>query len=124
VIVVEDTEEVRKFRMARTLFGRGFYYTAGYWVDGLLIDTGCSYTVRELVSALHENGVALIVNTHSHEDHIGANAALQRRFRAEIRAHPSGLHVLAKPREYLKLKPYRLFHHGPLQREASRSISY
>jgi glyoxylase-like metal-dependent hydrolase (beta-lactamase superfamily II) len=122
VIVVEDTEGVHKFRMARTLFGRGFYYTAAYWVDGLLIDTGCRYTVGELVSALHENAVTLIVNTHSHEDHIGANAALQRRFGAEIRIHPLGLHVLAKPREYLKLKPYQRILWGYPEASEARAL--
>jgi glyoxylase-like metal-dependent hydrolase (beta-lactamase superfamily II) len=108
MILIEDVAEVRKFLLARSLLGRGLYHTAAYWVDGLMIDTGCAYTVRELVSALHEVSVELIVNTHSHEDHIGANAALSRQFGAQIAVHPAGLDILASPRERQPLKPYQL----------------
>jgi len=107
MIFVEDVEEIRKFRLARTLFGRGLYYTGAYWMDGLIIDTGCTYTVQELVSALDGVKIDLIVNTHSHEDHIGANAALMRRFGAKIVIHPLGLEVLSSPRGRQPLKPYQ-----------------
>ena len=52
MIQIEEQDGVRKFRLARTLFGRAMYYTAAYWVDGLMIDTGCAYTVPELLSAV------------------------------------------------------------------------
>lgn len=109
MIEVREIGDVRALRMARTVFGRELYYTAAYWVDGLLIDTGCAYTVPELLSALKDLRVALIVNTHSHEDHIGANAELARYFGSEIMAFPSCLPVLAAPRERQPLKPYRRF---------------
>lgn len=108
MILIEDIDGVRKFRLARSILGRGLYYTAAYWIDGLMTDTGCAYTVSELVSALEGSYVDLIVNTHSHEDHIGANGALQRRFGAKIMAHPSALPVLAEPRKRQRLKPYQL----------------
>ncbi|NIO04574.1 MAG: MBL fold metallo-hydrolase [Proteobacteria bacterium] len=107
MIFVEELEGIRKFRLARTFFGRGLYYTAAYWVDGLMIDTGCTYTVQELLSALDGVTIKLIVNTHSHEDHIGANAALTRRCGAKIVIHPLGLEVLPSPRERQPLKPYQ-----------------
>ncbi|NIQ40095.1 MAG: MBL fold metallo-hydrolase [Proteobacteria bacterium] len=112
MIFVEQVDEVRKFRLARTFFGRGLYYTAAYWVDGLMIDTGCAYTVGELVSALDGVAVDFVVNTHSHEDHIGANAALTRRFKTQIGVHPLGLDVLTAPRERQPLRPYQQFMWG------------
>ena len=66
MIEIEQREEVWAFRMARNVMGRGLYYTAAYWVDGLLIDTGCAYTADEFVSAVQPCPVNLIVNTHSH----------------------------------------------------------
>jgi glyoxylase-like metal-dependent hydrolase (beta-lactamase superfamily II) len=80
------------------LLGRTFYSTAAYWVDGLLIDTGCAHTADELLSATRGWQIDQVVNTHSHEDHIGANAAVQERFRCPIRAHPDALPILEDPR--------------------------
>ena len=112
MILIEDIGEVRKFRLARTLLGHEFYHTAAYWVDGLMIDTGCAHTSRELVTALGGNTIERIVNTHSHEDHIGANSALNQRFDAEILAHPLGLPILIAPRQRQPLKPYQLIMWG------------
>ena len=108
MISVEHIGEVRGFRLARSILGRALYYTAAYWVDGLMIDTGCFYTVTELVSALEKLNVDRVVNTHSHEDHIGANAALAKRFGAEILAHPLAIPVLAISREQKHLNPYQV----------------
>ncbi|MEW6664618.1 MAG: MBL fold metallo-hydrolase [Thermodesulfobacteriota bacterium] len=107
MIQVSQSGEVRVFRMARTLFGRSLYFTAAYWVDGLMIDTGCAYTERELLSTLEGLPVDVVVNTHSHEDHVGGNAAIQARFGARILIHPSGLHLLAEPRTRMVLHPYQ-----------------
>lgn len=87
--------------------GRGLYYTAAYWVDGLLIDTGCAYTADEFVSAVQPCPVNLIVNTHSHEDHIGANRSLQAGLGVEIRAHALAVSTIAEPREHKFLRPYQ-----------------
>ena len=83
-------DQVVKFRIARVLFGRPAYFTAAYWVDGLLIDTGCAHTARQLTSTLKGWRIDLIVNTHSHEDHIGANAQVQEAYRSPIQAHADG----------------------------------
>ena len=106
MILTKDVGAVRGFRLARTLFGLAVYFTAAYWVDGLLIDSGCAFTVRELLADLENTPVEQIVNTHSHEDHIGANAALQERTGAAIRAHPLALPILADPRQ-TRLRPYQ-----------------
>jgi glyoxylase-like metal-dependent hydrolase (beta-lactamase superfamily II) len=103
---VAEAGPVVRFHLARALLGRPFYYTAAYWVDGLLIDTGCAHTAPELVQALGKWPVEQIVNTHSHEDHIGANADIQERAQCPIFAHAEALPILADPR-LQPLQPYR-----------------
>jgi glyoxylase-like metal-dependent hydrolase (beta-lactamase superfamily II) len=107
MLKIEPIGPVIKIKMARALFGRPFYFTTAYWVDGLLIDTACAYTEAEMMAAIKELPVERVVNTHSHEDHIGANAALQEKRGAEILAHPLALPVLADPRSNQALQPYR-----------------
>ena len=100
--------DVTRFDLARTLAGKGRYWTTAYLVDGLLIDAGCAFTAPELVRALAGRPLAGIVNTHTHEDHIGANGRLQReRAGLPVRAHPLALPVLADPRSRQPLHPYR-----------------
>jgi len=106
MIRVEQVGPVRKFKVGRTIRGRCLYFTAAYWVGGLVVDTGCAYSVEELVHALSEAPVDLIVNTHSHEDHVGANAALQVKYGVEVLAHAAALPVLAAPRDQ-RLRPYQ-----------------
>jgi glyoxylase-like metal-dependent hydrolase (beta-lactamase superfamily II) len=107
MLEIETIGPVTKIKMARAFFGRPFYFTTAYWVDGLLIDTGCAHTEREILQALAGLPVERAVNTHSHEDHIGANAALQEKRSAEIWAHHLALPVLADPRGNQPLQPYR-----------------
>ncbi|MBA4394407.1 MAG: hypothetical protein C0407_12720, partial [Desulfobacca sp.] len=107
MIQIEPIEGVYKFRMARTLLGRGLYFTTAYWVDGLLIDTGCAHTLQEFFRSLEGLPVNLIVNTHSHEDHIAANALLKSRYRVEPLAHPLALPVMASPGKMQPLQLYR-----------------
>jgi glyoxylase-like metal-dependent hydrolase (beta-lactamase superfamily II) len=100
--------DVTRFDLARTLAGRGRYWTTAYVLDGMLVDTGCSYSAPELVAALAHAPLVRIVNTHSHEDHIGANGPLQRgREGLEILAHPLALPVLADPHGTQPLQFYR-----------------
>ena len=106
-----ESGAVIKFRLARSLPGRRPYFTAAYWVDGLLIDSGPAHTARQMTAALKGWQVDQIVNTHSHEDHIGANASLQAVFGCPILAHPEALPVLADPR-LQRLQPYRLLFWG------------
>jgi glyoxylase-like metal-dependent hydrolase (beta-lactamase superfamily II) len=100
------SRQVTRLRMARTLFGRPAYFTAAYWVDGLLIDTGCAHTARQLTAVLGSWHVEQVVNTHSHEDHIGANADVQEAYRCPILAHSDALPILHDP-TLQPLHPYR-----------------
>lgn len=96
---------VVKFRMARDLPRWLRYHTACYWVDGLFIDTGCANRSRQLLLAATDLQTDQVVNTHCHEDHIGANAALQA-LGARVSCHPLAIPYLAEPRR-LRLHPYR-----------------
>jgi glyoxylase-like metal-dependent hydrolase (beta-lactamase superfamily II) len=112
--------DVQRFDLARTLAGRGRYWTTCYWIDGSLIDTGCAHTADELMAALSERRVERIVNTHSHEDHIGGNGPLQRsRPGLTIHAHPLALPVLADPRYEQPLHLYRRIFWGWPQASAA-----
>ncbi len=100
--------KVIRFDSALSVAGWGYYWTTFYYVDGVFIDTGCAHTARELVDFLNDKELTSIVNTHIHEDHIGANGALQKeRKDVKILAHPLALPVLANPREAQPLQLYR-----------------
>jgi glyoxylase-like metal-dependent hydrolase (beta-lactamase superfamily II) len=99
---------ITRFDLARTIAGRGRYWTTAYLVDGLMIDTGCAHTAAELLRALADASITHIANTHTHEDHIGANGPLQRQHAGlEILAHPLALPVLSDPRRLQPLQLYR-----------------
>jgi glyoxylase-like metal-dependent hydrolase (beta-lactamase superfamily II) len=106
VTTVVGPDQVVRLRMARSLLGRPGYFTAAYWVDGLLIDTGCAHTARQLMGVVKGWKISRVVNTHSHEDHIGANAQVQATFGCPIMAHPEALRILADPK-LQPLHPYR-----------------
>ncbi len=102
---------VVKFLCARSILGRTVYHAAAYWVEGLLVDTGCAFTAEELGRALASLPLEQVVNTHSHEDHVGANGLLQRTRGVVVRAHALAVPILANPRlQHLQL--YRRFFWG------------
>lgn len=104
MLVVRPFGPVTQFRMARAVFGRPLYWVCAYHVDGLLIDTGCVHTVDELLTALGDLPVTQVINTHHHEDHVGGNGAVARRYGVPVRIHPAGVELLRRP---WRLPPYR-----------------
>jgi glyoxylase-like metal-dependent hydrolase (beta-lactamase superfamily II) len=101
----QELDGVIKLKMARDLPGPIRYFTSCYWVDGLLIDTGCAHCSTEFQRATAGLPLRQVVSTHSHEDHIGSNGLCQDRG-AAIWAHVLALPYLADPRT-LRLHPYR-----------------
>jgi glyoxylase-like metal-dependent hydrolase (beta-lactamase superfamily II) len=100
--------DITRFDLGRTFFGSGYYWTTAYLVDGVMVDTGCAFSAPELVAALADVPLTHIVNTHTHEDHIGGNGPLQRqRDKVRILAHPLALPILADPRGEQPLHEYR-----------------
>jgi glyoxylase-like metal-dependent hydrolase (beta-lactamase superfamily II) len=105
---VSQIGEVTRFDSALSVAGWGYYWTTFYYVDGLLIDTGCAHTAERLREYLKDWVIDLILNTHTHEDHIGANGILQKSSsKIKVLAHPLALPVLANPRETQPLQLYR-----------------
>jgi glyoxylase-like metal-dependent hydrolase (beta-lactamase superfamily II) len=97
VIEIRTFEGIIQIRLSREIGGKPAYWVASYLVDGLLIDTGCSYTAGELVSYLEKHPPKGVVNTHYHEDHIGANRLIQERFGITIYAPPESVPLIGRP---------------------------
>lgn len=107
MIHVEQHGQVLAIRMSRSIFGRPFWWTTAYWVDGLLIDTGPRFAVRALLNALENLAVDQIVITHAHEDQMGGLLPLLQRYpKVTIYAAPRALSTLADP-ESMTLPLYR-----------------
>ena len=97
---------VTRIKMSREMNGRTLYWVAAYLVDGLLIDTGCSFTSNELLQFLRNKKVKQVVNTHFHEDHIGGNRDIITELKLDILAHPDSIPLIAtRPQLY----PYQEF---------------
>lgn len=107
MLKITSFDAIIRIDSARTVAGRGYYWATAYLMDGLLIDTGCAHTAIKLEEFLQDIKLTGIINTHSHEDHIGANGLLQKRKNVELFAHPLALPILEKPRERQPLQLYR-----------------
>ena len=46
--------DVTRFDSARTIAGRGRYWSTTYLVDGLLVDSGCAYSAMEMVNVMEQ----------------------------------------------------------------------
>ncbi|MCS7286106.1 MAG: MBL fold metallo-hydrolase [Anaerolineae bacterium] len=119
MLIVKSVGPVKAFKMGRDILpGRAFYFTSAYLVDGLLIDAGNPHQRGEFLKALENTPIHTLVNTHSHEDHIGANSLLEKRGIA-IKAHREALPILRNP-SLLGMTFYRRFFWGiPEPSEAS-----
>lgn len=107
MIHVEQHGSVTVIRMARALFGRPLYWSAAYYLDGLLIDAGPLCTAPELVRVLDKVPVEQIAITHSHEDHIGGIDALLARYpNARVFASRQALPAIENP-DLLGMQRYR-----------------
>jgi glyoxylase-like metal-dependent hydrolase (beta-lactamase superfamily II) len=83
--------------MSRAIDGKALYWVSAYLIDGLLIDTGCSYTAEELVAFfLNDYQIKMVVNTHFHEDHIGANSLIMNSLGAPVYAHQKSVPLINK----------------------------
>lgn len=98
-------DAVTRYKMARTVLGRDLYHVAAYFVDGLLIDTGFSYLAEQFYQEIKNKNVQQVVNTHHHEDHVGANYLVEQRRGLKALVHPLARPLIEKPPK--KLKRYR-----------------
>jgi glyoxylase-like metal-dependent hydrolase (beta-lactamase superfamily II) len=104
--MIETTvfEGITQIRMSREIGGNPVYWVAAYLVDGLLVDTGCSYTAEELLNFLAGKPLRQVVNTHFHEDHVGGNRLLQEKLGVEIFAPRDSVPRIGRE---AKLFPYQ-----------------
>ena len=106
MLEIKEYEDVIQIRMSREWEGKALYWVAAYLVDGLLVDTGCAHTAAELVEFLAGKKLAMVVNTHFHEDHVGGNARIEKYFSVPVYAAPASISIIAgKPFLY----PYQEF---------------
>ncbi|MFZ5643472.1 MAG: MBL fold metallo-hydrolase [Bacillota bacterium] len=104
MIDVNQAGEIFQIKMSAEMGGKPLYWVAAYLVDGLLIDTGCMRTSEEFIEYLAGKNIDLIVNTHHHEDHVGANNILAQKFGVAIMAHPEEIPLMSRVPE---LNPYQ-----------------
>jgi glyoxylase-like metal-dependent hydrolase (beta-lactamase superfamily II) len=104
MIRTSEFEQVTQIRMSRELDGAAVYWVAAYLVDGVLIDTGCSHTSKELTAFLENRNVRTVINTHYHEDHTGGNHDIMNAYHVDAYAHPEAIPLIARP---CTLYPYQ-----------------
>lgn len=99
MIEIREFEDVTQIKMKSEVDSRANHWVSAYLVDGLLIDTGCIQTAKELVKYLSTKHLTACLNTHHHEDHIGANRLLQETFHIDILAHPGAIPFISRAPE-------------------------
>jgi glyoxylase-like metal-dependent hydrolase (beta-lactamase superfamily II) len=100
--------KVKRIEMAQSLLGRGWYWTCAYLIGETLIDSGPAHTSDALMQLLEGLQLRQILNSHAHEDHIGANGPLQKqRNNLKIYAHPDAIPILEDPAGKQPLQLYR-----------------
>jgi hydroxyacylglutathione hydrolase len=119
MIEISQFEGITRFKMGTELDGEVFYWCSAYQVDELLIDSGCAHTAKELLEALEGRGIKMVVNTHHHEDHIGANALLAEKLGVELFAPGAALQRIAKQPE---LFPHQELLWGRAQRSLPHAL--
>ena len=97
MIEISEFDGITQIRMSREVKGEPLFWVSAYLVDDLLIDSGCMHTSVELMDFLDSRQISRVVNTHYHEDHIGANGLLQERRNVEILAHEWSLDFIGNP---------------------------
>ncbi len=111
MLKVTQVGDVAEIKMGRSLDGEtALYWVAAYLIGGILIDTGCDYTKNELADFLDGKQVSKLINTHSHEDHVGGNAVLGKRFGLKAIAHPDTVRLMS---DKYDLYPFQLEIWGP-----------
>jgi glyoxylase-like metal-dependent hydrolase (beta-lactamase superfamily II) len=111
MITIQKYEDLTIFCMGRGLMGKMIYPVYSYLFGEILIDSGAAVSQKEFLDALKKRTIGIVINTHSHEDHIGNNASLIREKHVKILAHSKALPILANP-DQLHLLGFQRFTWG------------
>jgi glyoxylase-like metal-dependent hydrolase (beta-lactamase superfamily II) len=98
MLKISEQESVTLFYMGRSPLGVLLYPVYAFLAGDTLVDTGTHRAEKEFLAGLRGKSIRKIINTHHHEDHIGNNAAVQKRFGIPIYAHRLALQYLGNPR--------------------------
>jgi ribonuclease/clavin/mitogillin len=71
-----------------------------FLVDGMLVDTGSFNMQQELIPFYQASSFDSVVLTHSHEDHVGTAAWLERNKKVPVYIHPASIEFCSKPITY------------------------
>ncbi|MBN2298987.1 MAG: MBL fold metallo-hydrolase [Deltaproteobacteria bacterium] len=108
MLKVKQSGVVGIYCMGRSIGAFVPYTVHAFLAGDTLIDTGTIYAQRELARALEGKRITTVLNTHHHEDHIGNNHFLQRRFNAQVYAPHDALGYLEHPHK-IGLRFYQRF---------------
>lgn len=67
---------VTELRMASAYLGQALYWASAYYFNGVLVDSGPPRTAPQLAAWMSGRPLQMVLNTHSHEDHVGGDDAL------------------------------------------------
>lgn len=97
MIEISEHGAITQIKLSREINGEPLFWVSAYLVDDVLIDTGCIYTSQALLDFLEAKRVSRIINTHHHEDHVGANRVLQEKLGVQVLAHELALDYIRHP---------------------------
>lgn len=109
MIEIQDYGQITQIKLSREMGGKPVYWMAAYLIDGLLIDTGCHETSKELAEFLEDKNLSQVVNTHYHEDHIGGNHDIMTMYGVDVYAHSKSIPMMENR---FHLYPYQEFAFG------------
>ena len=97
LLEISEHGEITQIKLSREVNGEPLFWVSAYLVDDVLIDTGCIYTSLSLLDFLKDRSVTRVINTHHHEDHVGANRLLQEKLGVQVLAHELALDYIKHP---------------------------
>jgi glyoxylase-like metal-dependent hydrolase (beta-lactamase superfamily II) len=100
-LFIKPNGPVNSIRMTRRFLGLPIYKVHAFFVDGLLIDTGCACGRERFLELCDELHPETVVNTHHHEDHTGNNFWIGKKYGLLPLAHPKTFSYLQDPSQWV-----------------------
>lgn len=91
-------DAVTIFQLGKQIGSKILYPVYAFLIDKTLIDTGSKSAEKHFIPEIQKYACRQIINTHSHEDHIGNNKKIQDFFEIPIFCHFNAQKVIENPR--------------------------